>query len=415
MNAKKRLSATVCVFLTLFLVTSGSKIFTLFFTEFEKNGIPMAVVSAASIVVTATIFLTGLSIGKVIQKIGIRGTMVLGCVLMALAFVMFAVSTVPTLFLGFLCLGGGTTYCGYTPASLIISNWYGAKKGLALSAVFTGMSLGASFYSYAAGLLLAKWGLWGTGLCVGVFILVAGLPILLIFLREAPEAGPETSAPASTGKMPRGPVLEIPAAQARKTRIFWLIMAVVLLSSGVVSTIQSYIPSHLQAEGLSALQASRVYSLMMLVGTLGTLLGGFLSDQKGTRFFILYTSAAFFIGAWLLVLSPRSMPALYAAAALMGLAYPLCSMTPSLLLSDTFCREAYTGLLGIAQASTFASIGFFFPLTGILYQASGSYRLPYVLLNLLMLLNMALTLAATSRRRRAREQEKLEAACRARS
>ena len=414
MNQRKRISTTICVFLSLFLVTSGSKIFTLFFTEFEKNGIPITVVSIASVVVTATIFVTGLYIGKVIARLGIRKTMILGCILMALSFVMFAISTIPSLFAGFLFLGGGTTFCGYTPASLIISNWYGKKKGLALSAVFTGMSLGASFYSYVAGILLTKWGLRGTGFCVSVFILVTGLPILFLAIREKPDVDPDAADELAAGTDVSAKstqkdllLLDVSPKTAGKTALFAVIMVVVLLSSGVVSTVQSYIPSHLQAEGLDTIGASRIYSLMMLVGTLGTLLGGFIADKKGTRTFILYTSVVFFIGTWLLIFCPQQMGLLYVAAVLMGLSYPLCSMTPTLLMADTFGKEAYSGLLGIVQASTFASIGVFFPLTGVLYRVNGSYKMAYVILNLLMIVSIIFTLIATSRKAKERELEKL--------
>ncbi|MGN1016870.1 MAG: MFS transporter [Faecousia sp.] len=121
-----------------------------------------------------------------------------------------------------------------------------------------------------------------------------------------------------------------------------------------------------------------------------------LADRFGTRAFILYTSALAWIATWLLIFLPTNPGAMYLAAGMMGLAYPLCTVTPSLLMSDTFGQRACTGLLGLVQASTFVSIGIFFPAAGFLYRAQGSYRWAFTLINLLMVVMVAAAMAATS-------------------
>ncbi|MGN1016871.1 MAG: MFS transporter [Faecousia sp.] len=261
------IATTAGVFLSIFLVTSGTKLFTLFFPELERQRIPMTIVSLASVAATAAIFLSGLYIGKIIRVMGMKRMMLLGCALMAAAYVQFAIAGPVILFSGFICLGIATTLCGYTPASLIITNWYTKGRGLALSVVFTGMTLGTALYSALCGVLLTKYGLKMTALIVGGIVLCLGFPAIALLVKEAPAEAPEGEQEPSGKKTVKSGVLDLSEQEARKTSLFGLILLVTLLAAGLLSTVQSYIPSHLQNEGLSILQSSQVYSAMMLAGT----------------------------------------------------------------------------------------------------------------------------------------------------
>lgn len=405
------IGTTAGVFLSIFLVTSGTKLFTLFFPEFERQGIPMTIVSLASVAATVAIFVSGLYIGKIIRAMGMKRMMLLGCALMAAAYLQFAFANPVILFSGFICLGVATTLCGYTPASLIITNWYDKGRALALSVVFTGMTLGTALYSSLCGVLLTEYGMKITALIVGGCVFSLGFPAILLLVKEAPAKAPSAEAQKMAEKerkTDKPGVLDISEKEAGKTSLFLLILFVTLLAAGLLSTVQSYIPSHLQNEGMSILQSSQVYSVMMLAGTFGTILGGILADRFGTRVFILYTSALSWIATWLLIFNPTGQGAMFLAAAMMGLAYPLCTVTPSLLMSDTFGQRACTGLLGLVQASTFVSIGIFFPVTGFLYRWQGTYRWAFTLINLLMVVMVVAAMAATSDKIKQKTMQKLK-------
>lgn len=375
------------------------------------RALSLTIVSLASVAATVAIFVSGLYIGKIIRSLGMKRMMLLGCALMAAAYLQFAVANPVILFSGFICLGIATTLCGYTPASLIITNWYDKGRALALSVVFTGMTLGTALYSSLCGVLLTEYGMKATALIIGGCVLCLGFPAIALLVKEAPPeaSGANTQTPSEEkpGKVKAG-VLDISEQEAGKTPLFLLILFVTLLAAGLLSTVQSYIPSHLQNEGMSILHSSQIYSVMMLVGTFGTILGGILADRFGTRAFILYTSALSFAATWLLIFYPTSQSVMLLAAAMMGLAYPLCTVTPSLLMSDTFGQRACTGLLGLVQASTFVSIGIFFPATGFLYRRQGTYRWAFTLINLLMVVMVVSAMAATSDKIKQKTMQKLK-------
>jgi sugar phosphate permease len=223
----------------------------------------------------------------------------------------------------------------------------------------------------------------------GAILLVLGLPLARVVRRNPAEIGetmdglPPAPPPEPTlgGTLPR-PARSFSAAQALRTRAFWLLGLGHGFALLVVTAVNVHAISHMkQGLGYSLAQASFVITLMTLSQAVGVLLGAAKGDRWNKRHVAAGCMLAHMLG--LLMLTYATHPLMLGAfAVLHGVAWGLRGPFMQALRADYFGLQAIGMILGLS--AILISLGQVAgPLiAGALADLTGDYRLGFTLLAL---------------------------------
>jgi MFS family permease len=255
-------------------------------------------------------------------------------------------------------VGNGTTQMGYSRA---VSTWFDRRRGLALALVMAGVGTGAMLFPPIAQALIAAHG-WRTAYVVlGVLVLLLGLPLTALFVRERPKDSASRT------------VLDgMTVAEGLRSRTFWILIATLLLSSVSMNGAITHLSPLLTDRGIPAANAALAASMLGLASFFGRLITGFLLDRfSGPRVgFCLCAMAAG--GILLLARAGSSLPGI-AAAMLIGLGVGAEADLTPYLLTRYFGLRAFSTLYGFTWTA-YAIAGAVGPVwMGKAFDATGSY------------------------------------------
>jgi MFS family permease len=256
-------------------------------------------------------------------------------------------------------VGNGTTQMGYSRA---VSTWFDKRRGLALALVMAGVGTGAMVFPPIAQALIAGYGWRAAYIVLGSLVLVLGLPLTALFVRERPRDSAE-----------RRTVLDgVTVAEGLRSRPFWVLIATLFLSSVSMNGAITHLSPLLTDRGVPAANAALAASMLGLASFFGRLLTGFLLDRFfGPRVgFCLCALAA--AGILLLARAGSSLPGV-AAAMLIGLGVGAEADLTPYLLTRYFGLRAFSTLYGFTWTA-YAIAGAIGPVwMGKAFDATGSY------------------------------------------
>ena len=234
--------------------------------------------------------------GKLIDQIGPRKTMVFGTLLLSLGLALSGWANSPWHFyftFGLLS-GAGLCLIGAVPFTIVLRNWFEAKRGLAYSLLFIGAGSAFAWYPVIA-YLINRWGWRYTFMVEAVVIPILMLPLILFIVRYHPrqkglfsdgmiEAVENPSSPMK-GKGhivdPKWAAVEWTLKKAFKTGRFWLVCLSTFSLWGIMEHIM--VAHHVAFAidiGFTKIYASSVLSLFGICFALGSL-SAFISDRIG--------------------------------------------------------------------------------------------------------------------------------------
>jgi MFS family permease len=255
-------------------------------------------------------------------------------------------------------VGNGTTQMGYSRA---VSSWFIEKRGLALALVVAGAGAGSIVFPTVAQWLIDSQGWRSAYQVLGGVVLIMGLPLTLVFLRERPiERGAK---PVAEGSSIR---------EGLRSRAFWLLVATLFLSSIAVNGAITHLSPLLTDRGVSADGAALAVSVLGAASLTGRLLTGLLLDRFfGPRVsFVLLVGVA--AGIFLLANASGKTSALIAAA-LIGLGLGGEADVTPYLLTRYFGLRMFSTLYGFTWTA-YAIAGATGPvLMGRVFDATHSY------------------------------------------
>ncbi|HEU0184623.1 MAG TPA: MFS transporter, partial [Blastocatellia bacterium] len=97
------------------------------------------------------------------------------------------------LYLALLMMSVGLTFAGMGPGAYLASNWFTAKRGVAMGIVATATSLGGMIFSPISTRLIAGYGWRNAMIIYAAFMLVVFAPLMYFFIKNRPA---EINAPA---------------------------------------------------------------------------------------------------------------------------------------------------------------------------------------------------------------------------
>lgn len=309
--------------------------------------------------------------GRLADRIGPRKTALIGNLLLGMS-VLF-ISQVPAqpfiYYLAFLFAGAVGAMPSTMVFSKLIAEWFDKTRGLWMGFCGgVGNGLGASLFPTLGAAMLVPYG-WRTGfLGVGIFVLIAGFPVLYFLLRESPAR--------RLRAMDEEPaVLDgMTFREAMRTARFWWIFSIVPLGAGCMTAMFTTIVPILTDRGMpvgSATMVTVAFALTTLFVEPGV---GWLTDRTSSPKIVgpLYLTTV--VGLYLL-LHAHSEPVLLVAGMLIGVGAGVEYTVLPYLLSRYFGLKEYGAISGIAYAGTLA-FGALAPLSlNLVYDLTGRYNL----------------------------------------
>jgi OFA family oxalate/formate antiporter-like MFS transporter len=329
--------------------------------------------------------------GRLVDQLGSRlvlvvgGTMVcLACLYLSLAqtllgfYIAFTLSRISDQ--GLIKIGASTT----------VGKWFLHYRGRATGLVFFAGAAGVIFLAPAVQLIISTWG-WRVAWIVlgGLMFLIGLLPSALLVRRQPEDLGLTIDGSARTERASTdGPALESekdptdgeiswPLGQVTRTPTFWLILVSLFIVSSATSGIGLHLVPHLTQQGLSAPAAVGAISIMSTSGALGALVLGVMAERVSPR---LMMTLAYLLGAvsMLVLLMADTITETYLFAVLQGLVGAGVNTLAPILWASYYGRASLGSIYGLSRAAQVSGFALGPLASGIVYDATGSYRSAFI-------------------------------------
>jgi sugar phosphate permease len=354
--------------------------FGLYVSPLERDfGWSRAEVSAGFSVALLVSGLSGPLVGLWIDRRGIRSAVVAGAALTAASYLLLAATR--DLWQWYL-FSSINALCRqlmfFIPFQTLVSRWFDRRRGVALSILGIGFSLGGFVVVPLMRWIIDSAGWEGSFLFAAAAIAAVYLPIGLFVVRESPAAmglTPDGADASGDGESPagRGDGPDVTLGEAVRTPVFWAIAgALTLFFFALFGWLVHQVP-FFEANGLSRGTAAALVSGSAAAGILARLGVGLAADRV-TR---LESAAIALVGILivaLVVLIVRSdLTGILVFLALWTVGTAGIPLMEGLLLSRTFGMGSFASILGAIIVVETAGQIVSPTVAGVIYDATGSY------------------------------------------
>lgn len=290
--------------------------------------------------------------GYLLYKLDSRKMMIIGCVILGSGLALYSQSTSAAMvFASHALLGISLGFVGVLVNTVLISNWFTRRRGLALGIVLTGTSFGGAVIPQISTPLIERYG-WRTAmLLVSVIIWLVLLPAIIFLVKNRPEdvgalADGEPTVNNTNERSTDSTKHGMTLGQALKTPLFWIFSICAALLFYAIFAVSQQLNLYLQGPsiGFSPSQAAGVQSLLFLLSIGGKFLYGFLADKFATSRVMLVSASTMFLST--LVFLYFDSTTVYLFAILFGLNYGGTFVLLQLLVADYFGTQEYGKILG---------------------------------------------------------------------
>jgi MFS family permease len=377
-----------CVMSTAFALALTMNCFSLFLPGWTKEfGVPVSSIALSITLFSFGTALLSVFIGICADRYPARWLFGGGLVVLAFAHLMIAFSQAAWHIIAIyvVVMPFALGFTSSIPSQSIVSRWFVRRVGFAMGLTAFGLAIGGVICPPIIVQLLPIVGwrvLWGG---MAVLILVVGLPIAMLVLRDRPNADDPfdyvVAVPHGDGIKKE---LALPLAAILRRKNFWVIMGVFSAVQFVAMTISINISPIITSYGGSQLEAGlflSIYSVSALASKLGS---GWLADRIGNR--VPLVLAALGAAAGVLLLSMANTNALFVAgtAIIAGFSGAIWTLLASSILAE-FGPASFGKAFGLACAGS--PIGTFAPpVVARVQEVTGSYAAALVVLGALALL-----------------------------
>jgi sugar phosphate permease len=288
----------------------------------------------------------------------------------------------------------GLSVAGWAPVSTLMTNWFARRRALAFGVLGAGFGV-SLIASYAAQYVISSFG-WRTAyVAIGLCIAAVIAPLCILFVRRSPadkgmypdgmtaeEAQADRALLSARGETGEWHGREWTLRAAMRTRQFWLLFFMWLVSMGIVEqlSISHQVYFYLDA-GYEPMKAATFYSIFGVCFALGNVAGA-LSDRIGReRFFIPACLACAGFASLFFVMKDASTPWLPPIISVgFGTTFGSLCCVSNATLADLFSGKHYGKIAG-SMIVGFATGGTLSPwLAGHLHDITGNYTVTYAIL-----------------------------------
>ena len=332
--------------------------------------------------------------GWLIDRFGPQTMMRIGILSTTIGLVAFSMLNSQATFIGFyFVVAIGASVGGFMTVSVAVVTWFERLRSRALGYMSTGFAFGG-FLALPVGLMITEIGWRDSALVSAAVLFIVGQSVAFLFVRRpedrglvkdgepaaAREAGATQSAartrPAASIHRHR----DFTVREALRTRAFWGLAlahgAPLLVVSGVFVHFTLLV---VEIDGLTAFHAGIAYTVMNVAQLVGQLVMGYLGDKFSKRLLLIPAMFGHCAAAVLLGFA-GSYEIVLLAAIINGLAWGSRAPLLTALRADYFGASHFGQIMGWSSVvmSTFMTLGGF--LSAVLYDATGSYEIPFIVL-----------------------------------
>ena len=331
-----------------------------------------------SLLIAALAFASGVSsplAGRLLERVEARIVIVAGTVLSGAGLVVASrANAFAPMLAAYTILGLGLGLSTFVPTALVISNWFGERRGVALGIVMGGQSLGGMVMAPLVSYTIAKAG-WRAGelvLAVPMFGVVAPLVLALVRSRP-PEAASQTAVGVETdGRDLFADVPGLEVARALRTLSFWMIVAAQFLFPLAGAGAFVHMVAYLSGIGYAATTAALCLSVVMLFATVGQPLMGVVADRIGGRRALALAFALLALSL-ILLLGASEVMMLVAFVLIFGLIIAGPIVLSPLVVAESLGLKRYGSLMGLVGFPFTLGLAFGPLAAGMIYDLTASY------------------------------------------
>ncbi len=314
--------------------------------------------------------LVGPLVGWLLDRFEARRVMMTGSAIAGLAFLAAsrANSYLPLLIAN-IVIAIGVTAATVIPCSLIVSNWFGERRGLAMGVTFAGTSIGGMVMTMVSNYAIRAGG-WRTGYVTLALPMIIVIPLVLLTVRSRPARQISAALPTGAHPQPMLPGLEL--AEAMRTRSFWLISAAQFLFACAISGAGLHLVAYLIGIGYTATFAAGVLSAIFLLTSLGKLAMGLFADRVSARIALTVNFAISMLGMMMLLNASRTTP-LLGFIVFYGLTVGAPLVLMPMVMADSLGIRRLGSVMGITGMFATAGGAIGPVLAGRIFDVSGSY------------------------------------------
>ena len=342
-------------------------------------------------------------VGRILDRFGARrvivpAVLIFGSIFASLSLLTSKLAHFYGVFLLIGAVGGGTTSIAYFG---VLSQWFVKRRGIALGLALAGNGLSAFVMPTLSQFLVDSFGWRQAYLVLGLMSVVVSIPIVVLLLRETPEAmGLEPDGRVTTDSQPKRPAEEsvspMSGREAIRTSTFWLIVISFLLMSTALVGCMTHLVPMLADRGLTAQTAAFAASVLGGATLVGRITAGYLLD----RFFAPRVTLTFFaLGLFGILLLWSEAPGALAflGAFVIGFAASADTTLPY-LVAKFFGLKAFGEIFGLAVACNILGWVAGPVILGFAFDWMGSYRTMLGMLMVVLLVAVGLMAILAARR-----------------
>jgi len=339
--------------------------------------------------------LVAIVIGSLIDRFGARRVIPLGSILVVVGLV--ASSRVQALYQLYLLYGVvtavGICSMGFLTHGIIIPNWFVKKRGLALGMAMSGIGVGMQIIVPITQSVISRFG-WRAAYCVlAAIVLIIVIPLNAVFQRRNPaEVGELTDG----GKIPQKnenrlkeeqPTALNPENETKdwtlgstlKTRRFWLLFITFFFTPMAIQGTLIHQVAHVTDRGFSPEIGAFFFGLVGIMGSVGKILFGYLSDRIGREKAFTIGAGCAFLGVLnLMSVRPGLEVLLYGYAVLFGLGYGAIAPIFPARAADLFQGAHFGRIYGFLAFSAGFGGGAGTWISGKVFDVTASYHMAFL-------------------------------------
>ncbi|MGV1822366.1 MFS transporter [Agrobacterium tumefaciens] len=356
--------------------------------------------------------LQGPIVAVLVRKFGYRATVTIGCLVLLAGSLAMAtiVHTGWQYAVAFgLMVGTGVCIAGMLPAQTVVTNWFLARRALAVSIVFSAVEVGGFFSPPALEKLIAMSdGNWRMAWWVIAGSAVVAIIIAWTALNERHVEGVIAKNPTGLPVRDRGKVFKSSThwtlKEAVRTRAYWLILVYMSIAGVAWVFLMAHGAVHLRDVGYSPAETANAVAIIIVASFVGNMTAGFLGDHISPSVIAAVSMGLVAVG-FCMVVRPEGFAGIFLYALPAGIGYGASQVCLMALLGNYFGKESFSTILGsMMPVSTLcAAIGA--GSAGAVFDQTGTYGWMFVIVTGLCVVALLAIVAAVPPQSRRRKEE----------
>jgi MFS family permease len=280
---------------------------------------------------------------------------------------------------------------GWVPSLVFVQGQFRERLGLSIGIISSGVGVGMVLVVPLTQMLIDAFG-WRTafrvlGLIAALWIVPSSLWLRWWILRQREIQIREIQIREIRGQTPvkqnqeKSGSVPITLREAMRTQAFWLLIAAFFFGNISSQTLHVHQVAHLVDQGLSAMLAAMVVGVVGFSSIFGKIGGGWLSDRF-EREAVYVGGITIMVASAFALLSLGANPSpwgAYGYAVLLGVGYSATASLIPAMVSDRFTGRHFGAIVGVTLIGSSAGSAVGPWVAGRLYDATGSYTIPFLI------------------------------------